>query len=202
MVAFRPSLDTAAGPDDPSPAGGPRSDLLVWLDAEMTGLDVDSDQLIEVALMLTTSTLSVVAVGPTVVIHQSDEVLAGMDEWNTTHHTQSGLVARVRESTLDMAAAERVLVDWLAGWVEPGSSPMCGNSIHNDRMFLRTQMPRLHDHFHYRDLDVSTLKILAQLWEPQLGRYEKAMAHRVVEDMLDSIGELRYYRHHLMRGGD
>lgn len=198
MVSHRPSLANAAGPAE-SPEGGPRDDLLVWLDAEMTGLDVDSERLIEVQMLLTTDDLEVVAEGPCVVIHQTDELLDAMDEWNTKHHGQSGLTQRVRESQLDMAAAEAVLLEWLERWVVPGSSPLCGNSIHNDRMFLRAQMRNLHDHLHYRNVDVSSLKELVRRWYPGVPMYEKAMAHRVLEDILDSIGELRWYQQHVLK---
>ena len=175
-------------------------DNLVWIDLEMTGLDPETDLIIEIATVVTDKHLSVLAEGPVLAIHQSDEVLAGMDGWNTNQHTVSGLVERVRSSTIDEGGAEQGTLQFLRHYVEPGWSPMCGNSICQDRRFLVRHMPELATFFHYRNLDVSSLKILAQLWVPDVAvRFEKQSTHLALADIHDSIRELRFYREKLFK---
>ena len=173
---------------------------LVWIDLEMTGLDTVNDSIIEIATIVTDADLEVVAEGPVLAIHQGDTVLDGMDEWNTRQHNRSGLVERVRSSTHSAADAEQATLDFLRQLVEQGSSPMCGNSICQDRRFLAREMPELEAFFHYRNLDVSTLKILAGLWAPQVAAgFVKDSSHLALDDIRDSIAELRYYRDTLLR---
>jgi oligoribonuclease len=183
------------------PAGQLRNrENLVWIDLEMTGLDPDSDLIIEIATVVTDKHLAVLAEGPVMAIHQADRVLAGMDEWNTSQHTSSGLVERVRQSALSEADAEQATLEFLRNYVEPGWSPMCGNSICQDRRFLVRHMPELAAFFHYRNLDVSSLKILAQLWVPEVAaRFDKQSTHLALADIHDSIRELRFYREKLFR---
>jgi oligoribonuclease len=173
-------------------------DNLIWIDLEMTGLAPASDTIIEIATVVTDAQLQVLAEGPVFAIHTSDEILAGMDEWNTRQHGASGLVARVRESRIDLAEAERQTLEFLKEWVPGGVSPMCGNSICQDRRFLARQMPQLERYFHYRNLDVSTVKELARRWAPQLAAgFEKQAAHLALADIHDSIRELAFYRERL-----
>jgi len=180
------------------PADNPSADNLIWIDLEMTGLDTANDRIIEIATIVTDSQLQILAEGPVLAIHQSDEVLNGMDEWNTRQHNQSGLIPRVRASRMDEAGAERQTLDFLRQWVAPAISPMCGNSICQDRRFLARLMPDLEAFFHYRNLDVSTLKELAQRWYPKIAAgVRKQSSHLALEDIRDSIDELRYYRRHL-----
>ena len=175
-------------------------DNLIWVDMEMTGLDPARDVVIEIATVITDSQLNTLAEGPVIAIHQDDAVLAAMDEWNTTHHTQSGLVERVRASAQDEHSATRHTLAFLEQWVPPGASPMCGNSICQDRRFMARYMPELEAYFHYRNLDVSTLKILMQRWRPELeAGIRKSAAHLALADIRESIEELRYYREHLLR---
>lgn len=170
-------------------------DLLVWIDLEMTGLSPEEDVVIEIATLLTNHDLEIVAEGPVIAIHHPDEVLDRMDAWNRRQHGGSGLLARVRASDLDTAAAEAATLAFLSTHVEPGSSPMCGNSICQDRRFLARHMPRLEAFFHYRNLDVSTLKELARRWAPEvLAGVKKSDAHLALEDIRDSVRELRHYR--------
>ncbi len=172
---------------------------LIWVDMEMTGLLPDDDKVIEIACIVTDSDLNTLAEGPVIAIHQSDEVLAGMDEWNTTHHTRSGLVDRVRASREDEESATDATLDFLRKWVPAGASPMCGNSICQDRRFMVRHMPRLADYFHYRNLDVSTLKILMQRWRPDLAAgIEKTATHLALDDIRESIEEMQYYREHFL----
>jgi oligoribonuclease len=171
---------------------------LIWIDLEMTGLRPDEDRIIEIATIVTDQDLNVLAEGPVMAVHQSDEVLAGMDEWNQNQHGQSGLVERVRESVIDEKEAARLTLEFLQQWVPSGSSPMCGNSVGQDRRFLYHYMPQLEAFFHYRNLDVSTVKILAQRWYPAVaGALVKGDAHQALADIRESIAELRYYREHL-----
>lgn len=171
------------------------ADNLIWIDLEMTGLDTDRDRIIEIATVVTDSNLTILAEGPMIAIHQPDQVLQAMDEWNTRQHGQSGLVDRVRRSKYDEAAAEGETLAFLEQWVPAGKSPMCGNSICQDRRFLHRSMPRLESYFHYRHLDVSTLKELAKRWNPDLAReFKKSGAHLAMDDVKESIRELRFYR--------
>ncbi|MAL91532.1 MAG: oligoribonuclease [Pseudomonas sp.] len=173
---------------------------LIWIDLEMTGLDPDNDVIIEMATIVTDSQLNVLAEGPVIAVHQSDEVLAGMDEWNTRQHGGSGLTQRVRESRISTAEAERLTLEFLEQWVPKGKSPICGNSICQDRRFLYRQMPTLEAYFHYRNLDVSTLKDLAARWAPQIMEgFKKGGTHLALDDIRDSIAELRHYREHFIK---
>lgn len=168
---------------------------LIWVDLEMTGLDPDTDRILEIATVVTDKDLNVLAEGPTLVVHQSDALLNGMDEWCTTHHGQSGLTQRVKDSSLSEAEVEQQTLDFLNEWVEPGASPLCGNSIWQDRRFLIRYMPKLDSYCHYRNIDVSTLKELARRWRPEvLDGVHKKGSHRALDDILDSINELRHYR--------
>lgn len=177
-------------------------DNLIWIDLEMTGLDTDNDQIIEIATVITDSRLNVLAEGPVFAIHQRDEVLNAMDAWNTTQHGNSGLLDRVRRSTVDEAEAEAETLAFLSQWVPPNTSPMCGNSICQDRRFLHRCMPELERYFHYRHIDVSTLKELAARWAPEiLPGFTKQGAHLALDDIKDSIAELRFYREHFLRAG-
>ncbi|ALP57964.1 TPA: oligoribonuclease [Pseudomonas aeruginosa] len=173
---------------------------LIWIDLEMTGLDPDRDVIIEMATIVTDSDLNTLAEGPVIAIHQPEEILAGMDEWNTRQHGQSGLTQRVRESTVSMAEAEAQTLDFLEQWVPKRSSPICGNSICQDRRFLYRHMPRLEGYFHYRNLDVSTLKELAARWAPQVREsFKKGNTHLALDDIRESIAELRHYRDHFIK---
>ncbi len=173
---------------------------LVWIDLEMTGLDPQNDVIIEIATIVTDADLKVIAEGPSIVIHQPDERLDGMDEWNTRQHGQSGLTERVRQSTVDTAAAEASTLAFLQKHLQKGESPMCGSSICQDRRFLANYMPTLEAFFHYRNLDVSTIKELARRWYPSvLDGLKKSSSHLALDDIKDSIEELRYYRGKLFR---
>lgn len=167
---------------------------LIWIDLEMTGLDPDTDRVIEIATVVTDGQLRVRAEGPSLVIHQHDDVLQGMDEWNTRQHHHSGLTARVRQSRVSEREAERQTLEFLDAWVPEGKSPMCGNSICQDRRFLARWMPRLECYFHYRNLDVSTLKELSYRWYPEAPTFDKKSSHLAMDDVRDSIAELRHYR--------
>ncbi len=172
---------------------------LVWIDLEMTGLYPDRDRIIEIAVVVTDAQLGHRTQGPVLAIHQSDATLAGMDAWNTGTHGRSGLTDRVRASTVDEAEAERQVIEFLSRYVKKGASPMCGNSICQDRRFLAATMPALEAFFHYRNLDVSTLKELARRWRPDLlGGFKKAQAHTALADIQESIDELVYYREHFL----
>jgi oligoribonuclease len=183
--------------DEKTPAGDAASNL-IWIDLEMTGLNTSTDQIIEIATIVTDAHLNEIAQGPALVINQPREIMDGMDEWNTRQHGESGLTARVRESSLSMQDAEKQTIDFLEGHINAGASPMCGNSICQDRRFLARQMPLLEAFFHYRNLDVSTLKILANSWAPELAKgFNKESGHRALADIRDSIAELIYYRESL-----
>lgn len=178
-----------------SEARTPRNDLLVWIDLEMTGLNPEKERIIEVATLITDADLNVVAEGPVIAVRQPDQLLAEMDEWCTRTHGESGLTARVKASDIDTVTAERETLDFLRQYVEPGSSPMCGNSIHQDRRFLEREMPELLAFFHYRNLDVSTLKELAKRWNPgALAGFKKRNVHLAMDDIKESIDELAHYR--------
>nr|MBV6628610.1 oligoribonuclease [Oceanococcus sp. HetDA_MAG_MS8] len=171
---------------------------LVWLDLEMTGLDPENHRIIEIATVVTDSNLQVLAEGPSLAIHQPDEELQKMDDWCVRTHGASGLTERVRQSSVTCAQAEQQTLEFLQRWVEPGQSPLCGNSIGQDRRFLRRYMPDLAAFFHYRNLDVSTLKELARRWAPEVFKgIEKEGRHLALDDVRDSIAELAYYRRHL-----
>ena len=172
---------------------------LVWVDMEMTGLIPEVDRVIEIATIVTDSHLTELAEGPVIAIKQPDSALEAMDEWNTRTHSASGLVERVRSSAVSEQMASDMTVDFLKEWVPEGMSPMCGNSICQDRRFMARHMPALQKYFHYRNLDVSTLKILAQRWRPDLPDLPKQGAHQALADIRESIEELRHYRTHFLR---
>ncbi len=172
---------------------------LIWIDLEMTGLNTDNDFIIEIASIVTDSQLNVLAEGPAIAIYQPDKVLEKMDEWNTEQHNQSGLVERVRNSPYDVGEAERLTLDFIQKFVPAGKSPMCGNSICQDRRFMHRLMPALAAYFHYRNLDVSTIKELMRRWAPGKKAYTKDSLHLALEDIRDSIDELKFYREHIFK---
>jgi oligoribonuclease len=177
-----------------------KEDNLVWMDLEMTGLDPFRDQILEIATVVTDPQLEILAEGPVIALHQPEHVLAAMDDWNTRHHTQSGLVERVRNSDYDEQRAERETLEFLEQWCVAGKPPLCGNSICQDRRFLARCMPRLEAFVHYRNLDVSSLKILAKLWAPEVvDAFKKQNRHLALDDIRESIDELRHYRQELLR---
>jgi oligoribonuclease len=172
---------------------------LAWIDMEMTGLQPDADRIIEIAMLITDPQLTIIATGPVLVVHQPDAVLGAMDSWNQSTHKKSGLIDRVRAATMDEAAAERAALAFLGAHVPASASPMCGNSICQDRRFLARWMPRLEAHFHYRNLDVSTLKELVRRWKPEAMKgFAKEGKHEAMADILESIEELKYYRKTVM----
>ena len=175
-------------------------DNLIWIDLEMTGLDTDNDVIIEIATVVTDAQLNVLAEGPVMAVKQPDSMLDGMDEWNTRQHGGSGLTQRVRESQVSAVEAQQQTLDFLRLWVPARKSPMCGNSICQDRRFLHRGMPELEQYFHYRNLDVSTLKELVSRWAPELkDGFKKASSHLALDDIYDSITELKYYREHFIK---
>jgi oligoribonuclease len=179
----------------PIPPSVPNENHLIWIDLEMTGLDPDSDSIIETATLVTDTDLNILAEGPELAIRHPIERLAAMDDWNRNQHSKSGLWQRVLESSHDMAVAEALTVEFLAAWVPSGKSPICGNSICQDRRFLARCMPRLERYFHYRNLDVSTIKELARRWSPDIAKgLSKASTHTALSDIRESVEELRYYR--------
>lgn len=172
---------------------------LIWVDLEMSGLSPDTDRILEVAMVVTDPQLEVVAEGPVLVVHQPDAVLDGMDSWNRATHARSGLTERVKASTLDEATVQERMLAFLREHIGAGVSPMCGNSVCQDRRFLARHMPALQDYFHYRNLDVSTLKELAKRWKPQImAGFQKQGKHEALADIYESIDELRYYRQHFL----
>jgi len=176
-------------------------DNLIWIDLEMTGLDTQADTILEIATVITDSQLVVMAEGPVLAIYQSEAVLAAMDEWNRNQHSKSGLLERVRNSPLGRREAELRILKFVSQYVPKSKSPMCGNSICQDRRFLARCMPELEAYFHYRNLDVSTLKELARRWYPEVARgFSKSSSHLALADVYESIEELRYYREHLLKG--
>ncbi len=173
---------------------------LIWVDMEMTGLEPDTDKIIEVAVVVTDSQLNVLAEGPVFAIHQSDETLDKMDAWNKGTHGRSGLIDRVKASTVTEADAEQALIEFLKPYVPAGKSPMCGNTIGQDRRFMVRGMPKLEAYFHYRNLDVSTLKELCRRWKPELlAGFKKQQKHTALADIVESIEELKYYRQHFIK---
>jgi len=173
---------------------------LIWIDLEMTGLDTQNDVIIEIATLVTDSELNILAEGPVLAIHQSDERLAAMDEWNTRQHGSSGLIERVKNSQVDEAGAEKETLAFLTQFVAKGKSPMCGNSICQDRRFLARCMPNLEEYFHYRNLDVSSVKELVKRWSPDvLNSLQKRGAHLAMDDIKDSVLELQHYRQHFIK---
>lgn len=176
------------------------SSHLIWVDLEMTGLDPDNDLIIEIATIITDKDLVILAQGPVLAVHQSDSALSAMDEWNQQHHGQSGLIERVKVTAIDTAEAERQTLAFLQQWVPEKTSPICGNSIGQDRRFLYRYMPKLEAYFHYRNIDVSTIKELAARWAPELkDGFKKASSHQALDDIIESIEELRYYREHFIK---
>jgi oligoribonuclease len=194
-------MSQATGPNSEAPAQTrPNEFNLVWIDMEMTGLDPDTDRIIEVAAVVTDSDLNILAEGPVFAIHQPDEVLDRMDAWNKGTHGRSGLIDRVKASTISEADAEVALIEFLRQYVPSGKSPMCGNSICQDRRFMARGMPKLEAFFHYRNLDVSTLKELCKRWKPEaVSGFKKQQKHTALADIIESIEELRYYREHFIK---
>jgi oligoribonuclease len=167
---------------------------MVWIDLEMTGLNIETESIIEIATIITDGELNTIAVGPNLAISVSEELLEGMDEWNTTHHNESGLVERVRSEGVSLEEASRQTCEFISQYIEPGRAPLCGNSIHTDRTFLAKEMPQVLDLLHYRIIDVSTIKELANRWYPEVQSYRKKEAHRALDDIIESIEELRHHR--------
>jgi len=179
--------------------GDVRRDRLVWIDLEMTGLDPDENVIIEIATIVTDAHLNILAEGPNIAVHQPESELAKMDEWNVTHHTANGLIEKVRASEIDNDAAAAATLEFLREWCEAGASPLCGNTIGQDRRFLRAQMPKLHDFFHYRSVDVTSMKEVIRRWYPSRSQYRKPSGHRALDDIRGSIRELAYYRETFFR---
>ncbi len=177
-----------------------KADNLIWIDLEMTGLDPAQDTILEIATIVTDSDLNQLAEGPVIAVHHSDDVLANMNEWCIKTHGETGLTERVRKSTISLAEAEQQTLEFLKPYLDAGISPMCGNTIGQDRRFLDRYMPELHDFFHYRSVDVSTLKELARRWNPELlNQFTKKGTHLALEDIRESIEELRFYRKHFIK---
>ena len=198
------SFYTRAAPRRPTPpvptAIPAADDRLIWIDLEMTGLKPDSDRILELALVVTDASLVTIAEAPVWVVHQSDETLAGMDAWNQGTHGRSGLIDKVRASTLDEAAVEAAALAFLREHVPAKGSPMCGNSICQDRRFLARWMPALEDHFHYRNLDVSSIKELCRRWQPEVAKaFAKEAKHTALADVYEAIDELGHYRRHFLK---
>ncbi|MGR8930032.1 MAG: oligoribonuclease [Gammaproteobacteria bacterium] len=176
------------------------ADNLIWIDLEMTGLDPDNDLILEIATLITDKHLNILAEGPVLAVHQSDKVLAAMDDWNQKHHGESGLINRVRASNVTAEDAEAQTLAFLEQWVPSRSSPICGNSICQDRRFLYRHMPKLEAYFHYRNLDVSAVKELVVRWAPQLmDGFSKRSTHKALDDIIESVEELKYYRQHVFK---
>ena len=186
--------------NDTPAAPRPNEMNLVWVDMEMTGLEPDTDRIIEVAIVVTDMHLNVLAEGPVIAVHQSDATLDAMDSWNKGTHGRSGLIDRVKASTISEEQAEAQLIEFMRQWVPAGKSPMCGNTIGQDRRFMVRYMPKLEAFFHYRNVDVSTLKELCRRWKPEVvSGFKKAQKHTALADILESIEELKYYREHFIK---
>jgi oligoribonuclease len=199
MANTETSSDQRSNVASVSPVRKPKQDAthIVWLDMEMTGLEPDQDRIIELAMMVTDSQLNVLAVSEAIAVHQSDAVLEGMDQWNKTTHGRSGLVERVKASAINERAAELAMLEFMKPWVAARTSPMAGNSICQDRRFMARYMPELERYFHYRNLDVSTIKELCKRWEPDVAKsFKKRSKHTAIADIEESIDELRHYRQH------
>lgn len=196
MSTSSPLPDPTAAPRAPQAPNKPRSDLLVWMDLEMTGLDPERERILELAVLITDNDLEVVAEGPELVLHQPEALLAGMDDWNTRQHGLSGLTERSRRSLIDEAQAERLVLDFLRPWVALRSAPLCGNSIWQDRRFIARYLPGLDQFLHYRLIDVSTVKELCGRWRRDVhgSAPPKREGHRAMSDVLESVAELRHYR--------
>ena len=194
------ATDLQASPITPTLPARPNEFNLVWVDMEMTGLDPDSDRIIEVAVVVTDMHLNILAEGPVFAIHQPDDIMSSMDAWNKGTHGRSGLIERVKASTITEADAEAALIDFLKHFVPAGKSPMCGNTICQDRRFMVRGMPKLEAFFHYRNLDVSTLKELCKRWKPEIATgFKKHQKHTALADIIESVEELRYYREHFIK---
>ncbi len=175
-----------------------KKNRLVWLDMEMSGLDPEKERILEIALVVTNGDLEIIEHGPVVVIHQEDALLGAMDSWNQGTHSKSGLIDKVKASTINEAQAEAIYLDFLKKHLKPGESPMCGNTIHQDRRFMAKYLPRLEVYFHYRNIDVSTIKELCKRWQPDIAKnFTKQQAHTALADVIESIEELKYYREKL-----
>ncbi len=175
-------------------------DNLIWLDMEMSGLNTETDKVLEVATVVTDPNLNIIAEGPVIVIHQSDEILNAMDAWNQSTHSKSGLIEKVKRSSFDEAYAEETTIEFLKKHIAPNKSPMCGNSICQDRRFMAKHMPSLENYFHYRNLDVSVFKELSRRWSPTLYQgFKKSSKHEALSDIYESIEELKYYREHFLK---
>ncbi len=175
-------------------------DNLIWLDMEMSGLNTETDKVLEVATVVTDPNLNIIAEGPVIVIHQSDEILNAMDAWNQSTHSKSGLIEKVKLSSFDEAYAEETTIEFLKKHIAPNKSPMCGNSICQDRRFMAKHMPSLENYFHYRNLDVSVFKELSRRWSPSLYQgFKKSSKHEALSDIYESIEELKYYREHFLK---
>ena len=174
-----------------------KAQRLVWIDLEMTGLDIEKESIIEIATVITDSELKILAHGPNLAVKVSEELIAGMDDWNTKHHHQSGLVDRIRTEGVSIKDAEQQTLAFLKQWVDEKSAPLCGNSVWNDRRFLDKEMPLVAEFLHYRMVDVSTVKELARRWYPDIPRYPKKLSHLALDDILESIEELEYFRNQI-----
>ena len=179
-----------------------RHHRMVWIDLEMTGLDIQRESIIEIATVVTDGDLNVLATGPNLAVSVPETLIEGMDEWNTRHHHQSGLVDRIRNEGVSAAEAEEATLAFLREWVDENTATLCGNSVWNDRQFMAKEMPRLLDYLHYRMVNVSTIKALAKRWYRDVPRFRKKGAHLALDDILESIDELRYFREHLFKPQD
>jgi oligoribonuclease len=176
-----------------------REQRLVWIDLEMTGLNIEKESIIEIATIITDGELNILAHGPNVAITVDESLIEGMDEWNTTHHFESGLVDRIRNQGVSLTDAEEMTLDFLKKWVDPNTAPLCGNSVWNDRRFLEKEMPMVAEYLHYRMIDVSTIKELARRWYPEIEKYPKKGAHLALDDIIESVEELEYFRDKVFR---